>query len=93
MSNSKGTVVAPKVSDVHSEAVTSIDTSQTNQVAEPSVDIMQMARLGDIAGIKLLYESKKFNPTYCDSEGLTPLHVSLLGFFVSFVTNKFSGPL
>lgn len=40
-------------------------------------DIMQLARLGEIAAIQKLFESGKFNARYADEEGITPLHVSL----------------
>ncbi|KAG5297717.1 palmitoyltransferase akr1 [Histoplasma ohiense] len=37
-------------------------------------DIMQLARLGEIAAIQKLFESGKFNARYADEEGITPLH-------------------
>ena len=39
-------------------------------------DIMQLARLGEIKSIQNLFDSGKFNPTYSDEQGITPLHVS-----------------
>jgi hypothetical protein len=39
------------------------------------VDIMQIARVGDIAAMEKLFESKEFDATYTDEEGITPLHV------------------
>jgi hypothetical protein len=39
-------------------------------------DIMQLARLGEIKAIQNLFDSGKFNPTYTDEQGITPLHVS-----------------
>ncbi|KAM7183213.1 putative palmitoyltransferase [Naviculisporaceae sp. PSN 640] len=37
-------------------------------------DIMQMARIGDIAGMEKLFESADYDATYTDEEGITPLH-------------------
>lgn len=42
-------------------------------------DIMQMARIGDIAGMEKLFESADYDATYTDEEGITPLHVSVSG--------------
>lgn len=39
------------------------------------MDIMQIARTGDIASMEKLFESKEFDATYCDDEGITALHV------------------
>jgi palmitoyltransferase len=38
-------------------------------------DIMQLARVGDIAAMEKLFESGEFDATYTDDEGITPLHV------------------
>jgi palmitoyltransferase ZDHHC13/17 len=38
-------------------------------------DIMQLARLGEVAAVQKLFETKRFSPTYRDEEGITPLHV------------------
>jgi palmitoyltransferase ZDHHC13/17 len=38
-------------------------------------DIMQMARVGDIAGMEKLFETGDYDATYTDDEGITPLHV------------------
>ncbi|KAI9695496.1 MAG: palmitoyltransferase akr1 [Bogoriella megaspora] len=37
-------------------------------------DIMQLARLGEIAAIQKLFNSGEFDATYRDDEGITPLH-------------------
>ncbi|KAJ9301496.1 hypothetical protein DTO271G3_1631 [Paecilomyces variotii] len=37
-------------------------------------DIMQLARLGEIAAMQKLFESKQFDAKYRDEEGITPLH-------------------
>ena len=39
------------------------------------LDLMQLARLGDIVTIQSLYDEGKFDPKYVDEEGITPLHV------------------
>lgn len=39
------------------------------------VDIMQIARIGDIAVMEKLFETGDFDATYTDDEGITPLHV------------------
>ena len=38
-------------------------------------DIMQLARLGEIGAIQKLFDSGKFDATYTDEQGITPLHV------------------
>jgi palmitoyltransferase len=37
-------------------------------------DIMQLARVGDIAGMEKLFETGDYDATYTDDEGITPLH-------------------
>ncbi|KAF2094093.1 palmitoyltransferas-like protein akr1 [Rhizodiscina lignyota] len=37
-------------------------------------DIMQLARLGEIGAIQKLFDSGKFDATYRDDQGITPLH-------------------
>jgi palmitoyltransferase len=39
-------------------------------------DIMQLARLGEVAAIRKLLESGKYDANYRDEENITPLHVS-----------------
>jgi palmitoyltransferase ZDHHC13/17 len=38
-------------------------------------DIMQCARLGEVALLQKMFDSGKFNAQYKDKEGITPLHV------------------
>lgn len=38
-------------------------------------DIMQLARLGEIGAIQKLFDSGKYDATYADEQGITPLHV------------------
>lgn len=40
-------------------------------------DIMQLARLGEIGAIQKLFDSGKFDATYTDDQGITPLHVRI----------------
>ncbi|SPQ22648.1 82e28baf-4358-417c-8333-ed5587fc7e66 [Thermothielavioides terrestris] len=40
----------------------------------PQNDIMQLARIGDIAAMEKLFESGEYDATYSDDEGITPLH-------------------
>jgi hypothetical protein len=73
--NGKATVAAPKLSDddhVEMEEILSLGSA-----ANPDEDIMQLARLGDIQGIEKLLDSGKFDGTYADAEGITPLHVCI----------------
>ncbi|KAK3947171.1 hypothetical protein QBC32DRAFT_355184 [Pseudoneurospora amorphoporcata] len=42
--------------------------------SEAQMDIMQMARIGDIAGMEKLFEAGEYDATYSDDEGITPLH-------------------
>ena len=73
--NGKSTAAAPKLSD--DDHVELADMLPTGPTLDPDEDIMQLARVGDIQGIEKLYESGKFIATYCDEEGITPLHVFL----------------
>ena len=41
-------------------------------------DIMQLARLGEIGPIRTLFEQGKYDATFKDHEGITPLHVSTM---------------
>lgn len=47
-------------------------------VDEAQTDIMQIARVGDIAAMEKIFESGEFDATFTDDEGITPLHVSSL---------------
>lgn len=42
-------------------------------------DIMQLARLGEIGAIQKLFDGGKFDATYTDEQGITPLHVRTRG--------------
>jgi palmitoyltransferase ZDHHC13/17 len=72
MPNGKAAAAAPELShDGHVE----MEDMGPAQAVKPEEDIMQLARLGDIQGIEHLFDSGKFDATYCDEEGITPLHV------------------
>ena len=73
MPNGKATAAAPKLSD--DDHVELADMLPSGSAIPPEEDIMQLARLGDIQAIEKLYDSEKFDATYCDAEGITPLHV------------------
>jgi hypothetical protein len=73
MPNGKASVVAPKLSDDNHVELEEINPSGHD--LSPEDDIMQLARMGDIQGIEKLYDSGKFDASYCDAEGITPLHV------------------
>lgn len=73
MPNGKASAAAPKLSD--NGQVELEDMEQPDGAPSPDEDIMQLARLGDIGGIQRLYNSGRFDASYCDAEGITPLHV------------------
>jgi palmitoyltransferase ZDHHC13/17 len=73
MPNGKASVVAPKLSDDNHVELEEINPSGHD--LSPEDDIMQLARMGDIQGIEKLYDSGKFDASYSDAEGITPLHV------------------
>ena len=73
MLNGKAPAAAPKLSDDgHVELEEMLPPAPE---VSPEEDIMQLARLGDILGIEKLFDSGKFDASYCDEEGITPLHV------------------
>ncbi|KAF2395734.1 palmitoyltransferase akr1, partial [Trichodelitschia bisporula] len=49
-----------------------LDTIRTPLSVEE--DIMQLARLGEIGAIQKLFDTGKFDVSYADDEGITPLH-------------------
>ncbi len=73
MPTGKAATAAPKLSEEDHVELT--DMLPAGPEIVPEEDIMQLARLGDIQGIEKLYESGKFDASYCDVEGITPLHV------------------
>lgn len=77
MLNGKASVAAPKLTDTEQnvEMKNMLSSEPRLQLDE---DIMQLARLGNISAIQALFDAEKFHPTYCDAEGITPLHVNSL---------------
>jgi hypothetical protein len=92
MPNGKASAVAPKLSD--GDHVELSDMLPGGPETNAEEDIMQLARLGDIQGIEKLYESGKFDASYCDAEGITPLHVfsTAVLFVADLLTSFSSGP-
>lgn len=78
MLNGKGSSVAPQLS-VDDGNLEMKNITATESALDGSQDIMQLARLGDIPSIQKLYDAGAFTPLHCDDEGITPLHVSLVG--------------
>lgn len=72
----KGSALAPQLSvdDANLELKTM---HSAEGVVSEAHDIMQFARVGDIAAIQKLYDDGVYTPTYCDDEGITPLHVRM----------------
>jgi hypothetical protein len=74
--NGKAAAVAPKLSDDDHVEMEDIIASGPEEVED---DIMQLARIGDIQAMEKLFDSEKYEATYCDAEGITPLHVCSFG--------------
>ena len=45
-------------------------------------DIMQLARLGEVAAIQKLFDQGEYDASYKDEEDITPLHVGLWDTFM-----------
>ncbi|KAL9109046.1 MAG: hypothetical protein Q9227_006286 [Pyrenula ochraceoflavens] len=57
------------------EAVELTNVSNDTKKKDPDgEDLMQFARLGDVGSIQKLFENGRYNATYKDGEGITPLH-------------------
>ena len=80
MLNGKASVAAPKLTD-DERNVEMTNMLSSGPGAQLDEDIMQLARLGNIPAIQALFDAGKFHPTYCDAEGITPLHVNPFEFF------------
>ncbi len=66
-----------------------VEMGELQRDAPPQDDIMQVARIGDIAAMEKLFEKGEYDATYTDDEGITPLHVSFpLSFLLSPVRCK-----
>ena len=71
MPSGKTAAASPKLSGDEHVEMTDLPLSGPQE----NDDIMQLARLGDIAAIQRLFDKGKFDAQYCDEEGITPLHV------------------
>lgn len=70
--SAKGSKAEPQVnSDME---MGSMGNDQADQ-AKAEMDIMQIARTGDIPAMEKLFENKELDATYSDEEGITALHV------------------
>ncbi len=65
--SSKSGAAAPKLNN-------EVEMGELQTEAAP-VDIMQIARVGDIPAMEKLFEKGEYDATYTDDEGITPLHV------------------
>lgn len=72
----KASAAAPKLSD--NDQMELKDILPAGPEYNPEDDIMQLARLGDVAGMQHLFDSGKFDATHADGENITPLHVCYL---------------
>ncbi|ODA76876.1 hypothetical protein RJ55_07392 [Drechmeria coniospora] len=69
--SSKSTAAAPKL---NSEMEMGSLPADEEPSRPPDNDIMQVARVGDIAAMEKLFASGEFDATFADNEGITPLH-------------------
>lgn len=74
---SKGTKVDPQVnSDLELGSLPNGNGNGSGKGdGEVDTDIMQIARIGDIPAMEALFETKEYDATYADEEGITALHV------------------
>ena len=70
IANGKASVAPPKVSNAEPNP-----RGQLEDKKPLHEDIMQLARLGDVAAIQKLIEDGKFTAQHRDGEGISPLHV------------------
>lgn len=73
--STKSSAAAPKLNSEMEMGTLPINEGQ-NQQGQQQDDIMQLARIGDVAAMEKLFESGEYDATYTDDEGITPLHVS-----------------
>src|SRR5690349_21119076 len=90
MLNGKGSSLAPQLS-LDDDNLEMKNIAAAEPVVNSSQDIMQLARLGDIAAVQKLYDTVIFTPLYCDVEGITPLHVSLSRIWIPMTLFELSG--
>jgi hypothetical protein len=72
-------MAAPSPSDGKGRAATGDHELEQMADKKPTLpveeDLMQLARLGEIGAIQKLFDSGKFDATFKDEQGITPLHV------------------
>jgi len=81
--NGKATTAPSKATQQDESVELKNMASDSDEVKTPlpiEEDIMQLARLGEVAAVQKLFESKKYTANYRDEEGITPLHVCCLSF-------------
>lgn len=71
--NGKGTTSPPRVTQQDA----SVELKTMKRAIPLGEDIMQIARIGEIGAMQNLFNEKKFNASYKDEEGITPLHVRI----------------
>jgi hypothetical protein len=76
MPNGKASAATPKVAGEENVELKNMMASKPSP--PPEEDIMHLARIGDVGAVRKLFESGKFNSSYADNEGITPLHVRSL---------------
>lgn len=69
----KASVAPPKLSP--GQNVELNDLPRLEQKLPLENDVMQLARIGEIGPIQKLFEDGRFDATFRDGEGITPLHV------------------
>lgn len=69
------TKAAPAAPKLHNEVEMESMPADAEAPQPKQDDIMQQARLGDVAAMEKLFETGGFDATYTDEEGITPLHV------------------
>ncbi|KAM3073657.1 palmitoyltransferase akr1 [Clarireedia jacksonii] len=72
MPTGKSKAVAPTLSDKNTVELG--DMTGSDQPPVKNVDVMQLARLGDVPAMEKLFKEGVYDASYCDAEGITPLH-------------------
>ncbi|KAJ1335262.1 palmitoyltransferase ZDHHC13/17 [Microdochium nivale] len=72
----KSAAVAPKINvqDVEMGRISGGGDGTTGGEAPVLPDVMQLARLGDVAAMQALFDEGEYDATFTDEEGITPLH-------------------
>jgi palmitoyltransferase len=71
------TKAAPAAPKLHNEVEMESMPADAEPAQPKQDDLMQQARLGDVAAMEKLFETGGYDATYTDEEGITPLHVCL----------------